>query len=186
MNDTLILLSNYINGLPENTEEIIAEDYFVKNSPLPKIKWKDRAHFFCKPEPFTFSKFTNLTHLYLELCKLSRLPKLPHTLIVLNCAYNKIYELPELPFGLRVLQCENNNIRKLPAIHGLLYHLNCSDNDIEELDIIEENMYNLNCENNKIKRLQFHPKCQIMYLKCAGNPIVYIENIPSRLNVLTL
>lgn len=181
MNTTVILLSNYIKNLPTDTEEIHADEFFDENLPLPKIKWRDRIEYIWNPEPFTFSRFTNLTHLFLDLCELTVLPKLPPTLLVLNCAFNDLCELPELPLGLRVLQCENNKLKKLPHIHGLLYHLNCSDNNIEELDVIEQQMHYLNCENNKIKKLWFHPNCNLMYFHCKGNPIQYIENFPSKL-----
>jgi len=95
---------------------------------------------------------TELKIQYLSLNdnELTKIPKLPNTLIGLKCDFNKVIELPKIPNNLTHLSCEDNDINKINYLPETLIYLNCEGNNLSSLPELSPDMIYLNCWNNDL------------------------------------
>jgi len=121
------------------------------------------------------SRFYQLKTLCFSRCRLlTELPRLPETLIHLDCRHTSLRRLPELPQRLEYLNCSFSNVRitSLPVLPRLRWFV-CETNSIislpEEINNIIYDIYNtptfirieLNDKKTQIKRfrsLYYHLK----------------------------
>lgn len=94
------------------------------------------------------SRFYQLKTLCFTRCRLlSELPRLPETLIHLNCSHTSLTDLPELPQSLEYINCSFTNIRitSLPVLPRLRWFV-CETNSIislpKEINDIIYDIYN--------------------------------------------
>lgn len=73
----------------------------------------------------------HVKYLHINRTQLTELPKLPSTLVVLNCDFNRLVKLPPLPSTLIGLSCSYNKLVKLPTLPPNLKGLKCSSNALE-------------------------------------------------------
>ena len=101
---------------------------------------------------------------------LSYLPKLPESLIELDCSYNKLKSLPELPENLKDLDCNENELQYINKLPKNLENLYCNDNKIYHLPEFPESLITLSCFNNELKSLSELPENLIRFI-CHNNPL---------------
>ena len=135
-----------------------------------------------------------------EVKRLYQLPRLPTTLIELNCGYNNLSRLPELPETLRVLRCHHNRLTQLPKLPALttlsiranyfetirplpktLVKLCCSFNRLKKLPRLYKNLKELICSNNHLTSLKL--PSQLEELDCSENELQRLQ-IPFELKQL--
>ena len=119
------------------------------------------------------SEFKCLEVLDISHNKIKYIPKLPNTVIEINCKQNKIVKLPpknECP-NLKLCNCEDNKITIIPSYDKLKTIL-CANNEITEIDGL--NCETISCMNNKIVSIT---KCfNLTYLDCSNNPLKTLNN----------
>ena len=149
------------------------------------------------------SKFIGVKKLLCSDNNIYELPRFPrsfHTLLILNCSYNKLHKLPELPLSLRELDCSYNTLSNLPELPIGLHHLDCSSNNLLCIPWLNKNLELLNCSrnihlitiptlNDKLKSLicfrcdlyTLPPLKNIERLFCEHNSLHNLPELPKRL-----
>jgi hypothetical protein len=136
-----------------------------------------------------------------EVKRLYQLPRLPTTLIELNCGYNNLSRLPELPETLRILKCGSNCLSQLPKLPALtwleihsndfktlrrlpssLNYLSCGSNEMLKLPKLPHYLKRLSCDNNQLTKLNLPPQLEELY--CSQNQIQKLI-LPSSLKIVT-
>jgi Leucine-rich repeat (LRR) protein len=119
----------YFNSLPDDVELISLPCYDI--SVVPDL-----------------SRFYQLKTLCFTRCRLlSELPRLPETLIHLNCSHTSLRRLPELPQRLEYLKCSFTNVRitSVPVLPRLRWFV-CETNSIislpKEINDTKYDIYN--------------------------------------------
>ena len=129
--------------------------------------------------------FSNLTILICVKLELTKLPKLPETLIELDCSQNKLTILPKLPKTLIELNVSLNLLTKLPKLPKKLNQLTCHRNHLISLPKLPKNLKILDCNNNKLTYLpELNDK--LIYLVCFDNNIQELPFLPSNLKIVKI
>ena len=142
------------------------EEDSIKNHILPN----SLKILICSNE-FNFSDLGN---------RITDLPKLPNSLIELDCMFNRIKNLPKLPDCLIELYCNHNQLEILPELPKLLKKLRCNNNQLKLLPELPNSLKELFCYNNQLKLLPKLPNSLEM-LFCYKNQI---EELPMLTNSL--
>jgi len=175
-------IEEYLNSLPLDTEEI-----YIANNDITYLP--------------NLTRFKKLKLLNCHDNKLTRLPRLPNSLVELNCDYNKLTSLPVLPKKMNRLLCSHNKIKQLPKLPQELKILHCNHNELTCLPELPNNLNELwcysniltclpklpntlktlYCNNNNITSLPILPK-KLTFLNCGENEIEYLPPLPERLS----
>ena len=93
------------------------------------------------------SEFTNITVIKIPKCGITKLPKLPYTLIEFDCSFNKIKILKykDLPEGLEKLDCLYMNLEKIEHLPKSLKYLDCSYNNLSEIPLLPQSLKKFFC-----------------------------------------
>ena len=136
-------VEEYFNSLPIDTK--IISVHFKNLTYLPDL-----------------TRFIYLETLDCTYSKLTNLPDLPDSLILLNCSENKLISLPDLPKTLKHLNCQNNKLTNLPYLPENLESLSCETNYLTSLPNLPETILMMMCDNNPIykvlENILFHTK----------------------------
>ena len=89
----------------------------------------------------------DVKYLNVQSLNLKTLPKLPPTLISLDCSDNELTKLPNLPGTLVELNCSENNLIQLPNLSWTLERLDCSDNQLRRVAALPP-LKKLRCKKN--------------------------------------
>ena len=118
-------VEEYFNSLPIDTK--IISVHFKNLTYLPDLT----RFIYLETLDFTYNKLTNL-------------PDLPDSLILLNCSENKLISLPDLPKTLKHLYCHNNKLTYLPNLPKSLITLHCYENKLSNLPDLPDSLILLN------------------------------------------
>jgi len=129
--------------------------------------------------------FSNLTILICVKLKLTKLPKLPETLIELDCSQNKLTILHKLPKTLIKLNVSFNLLTKLPKLPKKLKQLTCNGNLLTSLPKLPKNLRILSCNYNKLIYLPELPD-KLNLLDCFDNKIIELPFLPSNLKIINI
>jgi hypothetical protein len=122
--------------------------------------------------------------IYAYDAKLEYLPKLPESLIYLDCSINKnLKSLPKLPESLKLLDCGNANLTYLPELSKSLTHLYCENNELETLPELPDNLIYLDCGFNELKTIPKLPKSIYLFF-CRDNNLTSLPKLPENLKYL--
>lgn len=154
-----ILVEDYLNSLPDDTEFINVSDR--KISHLPSLK-----------------RFYHLKTLLCSNNQLTSLPELNSSLEKLFCGYNKLTSLPEVKnTSLKILSCNHNQLTRLPELNPSLEELNCSCNSLTSLpDIKNTSLKILFCEMNQLTHLPNLTPC-LLQLNCYRNELIQLPRL---------
>lgn len=126
-----------------------------------------------------------LIELYCSENYVAMLPDLPNILQILYCGYSSIVQLPRLPLSLRVLGIAGTQIKSIPELPLLLEKLDCSDCDLlTYIGELPDSLVYLDCSNCtsliKLPQLPRGLEC-LNICNCSG--IVYTYEWPSHLAI---
>ena len=132
--------------------------------------------------------------------KLEILPKLPLSIIEVNCkdnliqdisnirdckqlsridcSFNKISRIPSFE-KIDILVCSNNQIETIENMNSLR-KLHCKNNKIEHLDSFE-NLLELDIDKNRLKRISDLPRLKFLY--CNDNKITDFKNLNNLVSI---
>ncbi len=119
------------------------------------------------------SKYTNNSSKYLDLSNkgLTEISSFDEGLIAINVSGNNLKQLPRLPASLLYLNCSNNGeLKALPKLPKGLDTLICSNCALEYIDDLPYNISNLIANNNKIKDLPYFSENPNFFYILNGNP----------------
>lgn len=121
---------------------------------------------------------------YLDLSNKSlvnNLPRLPKSLLGLDCSGNLLKELPPLHEGLKRLNFEGNRVAQLPPLPSTLVALNCAANNMVSMgDHLPKSLISLMCYGNLLKSLPPLPD-SLTYIDCYENQIGELPPLPKTL-----
>ena len=100
--------------------------------------------------------------------RLTSLPKLPSSLKLLNCEYNRLEHLSDLPPSLTVLICNGNRLTSLPSLPSSLTELFCTKNQLINLPRLPPTLKTLMCQFNLLTSLPDLPS-SLTLLTCRNN-----------------
>jgi Leucine-rich repeat (LRR) protein len=120
------------------------------------------------------SDFINLKVLDISCNKITKIGKIPDTIIELNCNMNKIEDLPNIK-SLKKLDCSYNNIVTLPKYQNI-NKIICDNNKIKKIENYNTLIY-LSCTDNKI--VDINNCLNLKYLDCSNNKIIKLEQYHS-------
>lgn len=129
--------------------------------------------------------FSNLTILICVKLKLTKLPKLPETLIELDCSQNKLTILPKLPKTLIELNVSLNLLTKLPKLPKKLMQLTCNGNLLTSLPKLPKSLRILSCNYNQLTYLPELPD-KLYLLDCFDNKIIELPFLPANLKSINI
>lgn len=111
------------------------------------VEYKDgvRHEFTSFEDLLNLENYNELIDFNCCLNGITKLPKLPTSLVSLTCKFNRIQYLPELPDSLKILDCASNKLSILPKLPNSLEYINCSDNQIPYLPNLPPNLKELHC-----------------------------------------
>ncbi|MEG0662077.1 MAG: hypothetical protein RR472_02250, partial [Anaerovoracaceae bacterium] len=112
--------------------------------------------------------FKSLQALYCKDNKLTTIPALPDSLLLLDCTGNNLVSLPKLPDSLLGLVCTDNALKELPALPSSLSLLECGDNDLAALPALPTALEELECQNNRLAEMDV-TGIHLVKLDCSGN-----------------
>lgn len=159
-------LQNYLCSLPDNVDKIDISFITVKDI-----------------TELDLTRFTHVTSFICAHCELKELPKLPDTLLFLNCYSNNIIYLPLLPAKLISLYCSRNMLGSLPNLPRSIEEICCVKNHITELPELPSSLEFLCCGNNRLLELRKLPS-SLLHLECSNNFIKQLPQLPSKLQCL--
>lgn len=126
---------NLIYVRDSNLRKYFIENKYTTNDSLDlkKIKNVKRLNLFnLKISDINEVKyFISLEELYCPKNQISKLPKLPPSLLQLNCSQNKIKKIAYLPEKLRFLEISDNQLKRIPKLPQSLTFLNYHNNPIK-------------------------------------------------------
>jgi len=128
-------------------------------------------------------EYTSLAELGCGNLKLSSLPRLPNTLVLLYCPINNLTELPVLPKSLKELNCDNNQLTSLPDLPNTLKEVTCKNNQLTELPVLPESLKELHCDDNQLTSLPDLPNA-LKELTCKNNQLTELPDLPNSLERL--
>jgi hypothetical protein len=125
-----------------------------------------------------------LESLDISINKLTKLPTIPESVIILVCSKNRLINI-DLPVNSKVqrLFCSNNRITSLNNLSSNIWELKCSDNDISTLDNLPPSVGSLDCSYNKITTLDNLPQ-GITRLECNNCLLEQLDNLPPNMQIL--
>ena len=166
---------NYLNSLPEDTEEINVSGTGI--SYLPDLtRFKKLKMLFCNNNNLTSLPVLNetLVTLYCYTNNLTSLPALSENIEYLNCSNNKLTSLPILNKKLKMLFCQHNELTLLPPLNEKIEKVLCQHNRLTSLPILNAKLQMLHCEHNELTSLlPFNKKLQTLF---KNNPIYKMIN----------
>lgn len=123
-------------------------------------------------------KILNCTNNFLR-----KIIKLPNSLELLNCSYNKLIKLgPFLPNSLRKLFCFYNKLENISTFNKKLEICHCYGNNLKTLPKINKNLKILFCFDNKLIELpELKHALKLKELYCQQNNIKIMPELPSSL-----
>lgn len=119
------------------------------------------------------SKYVNLLTVDVSVNYLTKIPKLPRSIIELDISHNRIESLTEL-YDLNKLErlmCNNNYIKTIPPINNLQM-LHCVSNQLTSIPKMN-NLVELYCKNNLINKIE-SPYLEI--LDCTNNKLTQLDS----------
>jgi Leucine-rich repeat (LRR) protein len=129
-------IQDYLNSLPEDIDVIN-----ISCKSLTCIQ--------------SLKRFYNLRHLDCSHNRLTTLPELNHSLVILKCSHNELTNLPALNHLLEDLDCSHNQLTRLPELNHLLEELDCSHNQLTRLPELNHSLHLLTFQTPIIYR-QFY------------------------------
>ncbi len=108
-------------------------------------------------------------------------PKIPKSLIYLNCSYNTIDLLPPLHNSLTYLNCDYNELSSLPTLPKKLKYLSCSGGpymDIKSFPPLPDSLLYFNCSENFYSTLPTLPQT-LQHFDCSN--MYQLSNFPDSL-----
>lgn len=132
------------------------------------------------------SQYHNLQIIDISHNKLSKIDKLPSSIVELNCKHNELIELNEFnslsencPNLIR-LECSNNKLKTIPHYEKLM-NLLCCHNEIIYLNEYQH-LNHLICTNNKLIKIGNYEN--LKYLDCSNNNINELGNMNNLIDLI--
>ena len=155
---------------------------FPNLTKLHTIQYTNMKYLFIAENSLTelpdLSEYKNLQVIDVSHNKLTKITKLPSSLIELTCKHNLLAELPnESNMNIIRLDCAFNKLSNLPNYNKLI-NLICCNNDISIINNYP-NLERLICNDNKIIKIE--KLINLKYLDCSNNDIT---ELPINMNNL--
>ena len=128
----------------------------------------------------------NLEIFIISNTKIKSLPKLPDTLLRLNCGGNNITEITKLPPNLKILNCMlNKRINISCELPQSLIKFDCSYGKLKTLPKLPDNLLTLICHDNNLRELPKLPQSLII-LDCSRNMLEKVFHIPKEIKIFNV
>ena len=119
---------------------------------------EEKKEFSSLPELYSWEHYEEIKVLRIINENLTKIPKLPFSLLKFDCCHNLIKKIEGLPASLLKFNCWGNQIKKIEGLPKGLLKFDCCHNQIKKIEGLPEGLLLFWYYNNQTEKIENIPK----------------------------